>query len=388
MRKILIVLLMVSFASTGLLMSQDEFKPNFDFKGSRFAAGYLDSQTDGAFHKGSYQVPDTKLRFNWNIIPDATIVTRMSLNDSTFKEIDYLYIDYKDLFVNLSPSVKDSFFNPKVRMGRFKLETGEETWSNNGVESVVISNSASNFNATDEGIQFSGTVKKEQLGIPMKWSLSFTNANSGTGKDDEQGKAICFKIAANPVPELYASATYFNSYDIGANDAEASYAGLKTRPTNATVWTRKITEINLRYDFQPGKEDRLNPGAPAWSDSKGFIRVAYGNFVDNGDDEVAPILVVTKRDGKYYFIEGCYNATEKVYLAARQSNIAFDDSDMFASLNGVNANEYTRTSLGVGYRLSDKTHIKVESMSNSEDVPTGTDEPDNNQFSLLITAKF
>lgn len=378
-----------------MVFAQDEFKPNIDFKGSRLATGYLDSGKNGSYQYGSFQMPDAKLRFNWQMSPDVTIVTRMSIENSAFNSLDYFYIEYKNLLAQASPSLKDGPFNPVMKMGHIKLDIGEETWADNPVESIVVSNSASIVKGYDEGLQLSQTLHKDYLGVPIKWSLSLTNGNSGTGKDNNQGKATCLKLGVNPITELYVSGSYYNSGQLGIttghvapNNADVTYAGLATAPTNATLWTRTITELDLRYDFQPGKENRLNPGAPAWSDSKGYVRAAYGQFADDGKDKLAPIVKVTNREGKYYFVEGCYNVTEKLYLGVRQSKIDIKKSTLFYTLNGVNANDYTRTSVGVGYRLTDNTHVKIEDAVNSAKVPTGTKKPEINQIALLFTTKF
>jgi hypothetical protein len=378
-----------------MVFAEDEFKPNVDFKGSRLATGYLDSGKNGSYQYGSFQMPDAKLRLNWQMSPDVTVVTRMSIENATFNSLDYFYMDYRNILAQASPSLKDGPFNPTIRMGRIKLDVGEETWADNPEESIVVSNSASIVKGYGQGLELFDTLKKEVLGVPIKWSLSLTDGTSVTGADNNQAKATNVKIGALPIPELYVSGTYYNSGQLGVStghvapaSAEESFAGLSTAPTNATLWTRTIKELDLRYDFQPGKENRLNPGAPAWSDSKGYVRAAYGQFADDGSDKMAPIVKVTNREGTYYFVEGCYNATEKLYLGVRESKININKSTLFYTLNGVNANDYTRTSIGVGYRLTDNTHVKIEDAVNSAKVPTGTKKPEINQIALLFTTKF
>ena len=377
------------------VFAQDEFKPNIDFKGSRFSAGYLDSGKNGSYPQGSFQMPDVKLRFNWAMTSDMTVSTRMNLNNATFNSLDCFFIDYKNLFSMAIPSLKDSAFNPVIRLGRLKVDFGEEQASNDPINGVLISNSAANVAGYDEGLQFSQSLTKEKLGIPFKWSLSLTNGNTGTGADNNQAKALCAKLGALPLPELYVSGSYYATGNLGvstghvaASNAEVTYAGLATAPTNATQWTRTITEIDVRYDLQPGKENRLNHGSPSFSDSKAFFRGAYGTFDDSGKDKVAPILKVTDSKGSYYFVEACYNATEKLYLGARYSIISLNKSTTFVTLNSFAGNKYTRISVGPGYRLSGNTHIKAEYLSNSENVPAGVTKPKINQYAILFTTLF
>jgi hypothetical protein len=373
-----------------LVAAEDEFKPSIDFKGSRMAIGYLDSGKDGSYKYGSYQMPDAKLRFNWQMDKNITIVTRMGLKNATFDSLDYFYMEYRNLFPQFIESLKDStILNPTLRMGRIKVDIGEETFADNPVESVVASNSAGIVAGYDEGLQLLSSLPKETLGVPFKWSLSFFNGNTATGADNNQAKAMCLKLGANPLPELYVSASYYDSGEMGGKpavaDAEVTYAGAKTSPTGAKTWSRTIQEIDVRYDFQPGKENRLNPGAPAFSDSKAFVRFAYGQFTDNGS---CPGVKVTNVAGSYYYLEGCYNATEKIYLAARDSFIGFNKSTLYAPLNSVNVNDYTRLSLGVGFRLTSNSQFKIENAANTEKMPKGVKAPENNQIALLFTTKF
>jgi hypothetical protein len=384
-----IIVITVAFCTLNIIgFAQDEFKPIVDFKGSRFSAGYLDSGTNGSYPEGSFQMPDVKLRFNWQMAPDITVSTRMNLNNAAFGSLDCFYIDYKNLLLNVSPSLKDSLFNPVFRLGKLKVDFGEEQLSNDPINGFLIFNSAGNVAGYDEGMQLSQTYAKEKLGIPLKWSLSLTNGNSGSGADNQQSKAFALKVGALPMPELYASVNYYSTSELGLQNADMIYAGLATPPTNATEWMRIIQELDLRYDFLPGKENLLNPGSPAWSDSKAFVRATYGQFTDDGKDRAAPVVKVTDREGKYASVDGCYNATEKLYFGARYSYIDLDKSTVYASLNSVNANKYTRISVGSGYRLTENTHFKLEYTTNAETVPTGVAKPKNNQISTLFTVRF
>ena len=391
MKKLISVVLVMAFLAfnmVNLIKGEEAFKPSLDFTGSRFAIGYLDSESGGSYPKGSFQMPEAKLRFNLQMFPEMKATVRMNLNNSTFSSVDYMYVDYSNLFSTIAPALKDSSFNPKIRFGLLKVDIGEETWGNNMVEATTVNPSATNTGASDEGLQLFQTLAQDTVGIPLKWSLSVTNGNTTTGVDNRQAKAICAKVGVNPINELYIATSFYNSGALGSQSAAMTYAGLATPPTNATEWTRSITELDIRYDIQSGKENRLEPGSPAWSDSKAFIRLAYGQFTDNGKDTVAPITKVTDRLGNYYFLEGYYNATDKIYVAARYSFVGFNKSTVYASLNSVNANDYTRITAGAGFRLSGNTHFKAEYMSNSATVPSTAVEPKTNQVSVLLTTKY
>lgn len=370
-------------------VAEESFTQTMNFSGSRFSAGYLDSGSGGSYPAGSFQIPETRLEFNWLMDSDTTVYAKMNLNNAKFNGMCCFYIELENILTHVSPSLKGSVFNPTVDAGQFKADLGEEYNYNDPTDGILISNSAANICGMDKGVRLSQALPQEKLGLPFKWSIGLSNGNAmANGVDNNQAKAIMVKLATLPLSPLYASASYYNSGDLKTQDAALPYAALVTRPTNATEWTRSIWEFDLRYDIQPGKEDRLCPGPPAFSDSKAFFRAAYGKFDDSGKDKVLPILSVTDRKGSYYYVEGCYNATEKLYFAARYSAIGFDKSATFAALNGVNANKYTRISVGPGYRLSSNTHVKAEYSTNNEDTPAGTSDPKDNQVAILFTTLF
>lgn len=338
----------------------------------RWAAGYFDSEDNGSFPNGSFQAPEAKLRFDFQPDKINTITMRMSLNNATFNNLDYFYLDSKDFL----PFLKDTPWTLESRLGRFKFDYGEETWSNNPVEGVLISNSASNAAGNDEGLQLSGKIKLYEP-IPIKWSAAVMNGNSGTGANNSSSKAFAGKIGITPINPLYLSASYYDSGDLLTASSEASIAGLTTPPTGATNWERQMWEIDARYDFKKGKKP-LDP--PVYSDSKAFIRLAYGQFEDDADN-------VQDRDGQYGFVEGMYNINLRLYGAYRYSMVDLD-SGQIASLNSINANKYDRHSLGLGWRWSDKTLLKLEYTWNEEDdVPAGTGKK-NDQISGVVSSSF
>lgn len=337
----------------------------------RWAAGFFDSQEQGTYPGGSFRAPEAKLRFDFK--PDSIneITMRLNLNDAQFQNLDYFYIDSKDFI----PCLKDSkTFTLSSRIGRMKLDYGEETWSNNPVESALISNSASNVAGNDEGLQLFGKIIDK-----VKYAVSITNGNTATnGIDNNGAKAYAAKLAGNPIDELYLSASFYNSQKMKGATNEISIAGLQAPPTNATNWDRVMWEADARYDFKKGKKP-LDP--PAYTDSKAYIRLAYGQFRDSVT--ATNRAAVNDRNGDYGFAESLCNVTDKVYTAYRYSIIDLD-SQTVHSLNGVNASKQQRHSLGLGYRWSEKTLLKGEYSWNEEDAG----DPRNDQVSAVVSSSF
>ncbi len=337
----------------------------------KWAVGYYSSQQDGSYPNGSFQAPEAKIQFAFEPDKFNTIVMRLNVNNATFNNLDYFYLDSKDFLAFL----KDTPFTLNSRLGRFKMDIGEETWSNNPVDSVLASNSAANITGNDEGLQVSGNIGKNN---PVNYSFAVLNGNSGTGADNAEAKAATTKLCWSPIKPLYLSASYATTNRLKTADSEISIAGLASRPTGATDWDRSLWEVDARYDFKKGTK-KLDP--PAFSDSKAYIKVAYGEFEDDA-------VSVDDRKGDYGFIEGAYNFTPKLYGALRYSMIDLNGSTT-ASLNSVTANEYQRYSFGGGYRFSENTIFKVSYDINEEDVPgTSGDSPDNDLISAIVATQF
>lgn len=343
----------------------------------RWAAGFFDSGKAGSYPGGSWEAPEAKIQFSF--LPDDinTVVMRFNLNNATFNNLDYFYLQSK----NFLKFLKDTPFTLDARLGRFKLGFGEETWSDNPVESVLPSNSAAKASFNDEGLELAGKIKLDKIKMgsytlkPLGWVLSVSDGNSGTGSDTSTSKAFMGKLYYTPLDPLYLSATFYNSGDLKNSNSEFSIAGLATPPTGATTWRRTVWELDARYDFGKGKKP-LDP--PAFSDSKAIVRLSYGAFYDSGGVD---------RDGNFGFAEGTYNLNKKFYLAGRYSFVDMS-GDVTATLNSIaNANKYTRYSLGIGYRWSENTILKLSFDLNKESGPN-IDDADNNLVSAIVATQF
>ncbi len=329
----------------------------------RASVGYLKSQDSGSFRNGSFEIPDVKLVLGFK--PDETfdLTVRFNLNNAAANSpfADYVFLQAKD-FIS---SLKETPWSLSGRLGRFKLGVGEETWANNAIEGPLPSNSAANIDGADEGVEFSGKF----------WLVSLSNGQRGVNAETGQAKAWMSKLFYTPWNPLYASVTYYDSGSLKASQAEVSVAGLVAAPTGATNWKRRMWEGDLRFDVQKGTKPR---DPPSFSDSKGFVRLSYGQFDDS-------VTGGAKRNGHFGFVDGLYNLTSKIYGAGRVSFIDLDGSQT-ASLNGVTTNHYERYSLGTGYRWSDNVHMKV-GYDHNENGGAGTQEARDDLLSALVTVR-
>lgn len=343
----------------------------------RLAAGYFDSGKAGSYAPGSFEAPEAKMMFFFQPDEINTAVVRLNLNNGANNTplADFLYLESK----NFLSILKDTPFTLNSKIGRFKLGFGEEALSNNPVEGVLPSNSAAKADVIDEGLSLDGKIKLDKAGLgPLGWTVSVTNGNSGFGSDNDSSKAFMGKVNYSPVKPLYLSASYYDSGSLKSSAAEMSVAGLTARPANATNWDRKVWEVDARYDFGKGKSP-LDP--PAYSDSKAILRLSYGAFHD--------AVISTQgvdRIGSLGFIDGIYNLNKKFYTAGRYSFVDLS-GDTTASLNSVTANRQDRYSLGLGWRWSQNTILKLSYDWNKES-GTNTEDADNNQLSAIVASQF
>lgn len=343
----------------------DKLSSKLKIKG-RWAAGYYRSGDAGAYPEGSFEVPEGKIQFAFEPDDINKLIMRMNINNAAFNNLDYFYLDS-----NLKKSMGLDF-PLMARIGRMKIDFGEETWSNNSVESVLPSNSAANVSGTDEGLQLSGKIGEAK---PVTWSASVSNGTTGTGSDASEAKAIAAKLSYNIIDPLYVSASFYNSSSMKAQNAEMGIAGLTTRPTGVMNWDRQMWEVDLRYDVEKGKV--LNP--PAYSDSKAILRLSYGGFTDDASG-------ANERSGNFGFVEGTYNFTKKFYAAGRFSAVDLD-SDTTVALNSVTANKFIRYSLGMGYHWTDATIFKLGYDWNKES-QVATGDADNDLLSAIVSMQF
>lgn len=335
----------------------------------RWAAGFYKSQEAGSFPEGSFELPEAKLQFAFQPDDTYTVILRGNFNNAAFNNLDYLYVDAADPL----RLPKDWPVSLNARFGRFKLDFGEETWSNNPVESALASNSAANVAGSDEGLQLSGKAGRDWSAVA--WAAAVTNGNSGVGSDTTQPKAFTGKLGINPISPLALSASYHTTGSLKQQATEVGIAGLTGRPTGAINWRRALWEMDARYDFRKGKA--INP--PAYTDSLAYLRGAFGAFNDDAAGGA-------ERDGEFGFVEGLVNVCPKAYLAARYSRVDLNGKQT-AALNGVTANSTERYSFGGGYRWSKNTLLKAEYSINRADQVTGGD-PDDDQVVALIASQF
>lgn len=337
----------------------------------RLFMGIIDSDANGAYPNRALDIPDAKLRFTFTPRKDFTIVNRFSNNKATGNGFDYFYLDLNNWGGALPGHA--------LRMGKVKEDIGEETWTDNPVEGVLITNSASAVGGYDGGINFRGSLP---IGMPASYSLSVLNGTGGVGSSNN-GLATGAKIGIAPYKHFYLSVSGYDSGDDikfgGAVIAPAlKVANLQTVPAGATSWHRTLWEVDARWNYGTTGIKSLIPGGA--NPSRCQLATAYGQAKDN-------FTGATDRTANYWYAEGLVNATGRLYFASRYSTVQLNDGQTATLVDStVAVNRYSRVSLGAGFHLTPLTDLKAEYTRNTTN--GGTSKPDLNQLAIGLATKF
>ena len=334
----------------------------------RFFAGAFKTGAQGPFPNTTLDLPDAKLRFTYSPSKDVTIVNRFSNNRAGSNGFDYFYADLNN-YLGVAPG-------HTLRIGKFKMDVGQETWIDNPVENIMITNSVSHISGYDEGVNFRGPLGKGAL-----YSVALMNGSKGVVAADS-GVAWSAKVGVPVTPQTFLSASYLRTGDLvtpagKVDQPDFNIGEVFDAPAGATSWRRSLWELDARYGY--GKEGIASTvGSPPPTRWQGGA--TYGQFADDATG-------ASDRKGSYWFVEGLYNVTPKTYLVSRFSTISLD-GDVAAKLGGspVAVNSYDRLSVGVGYRLTDMTHVKAEYSRNT--TSGGASSPNLDQVAIGLATKF
>ena len=363
----------------------DAFNSPIKIDGRMFV-GLFDSGNNGNYPNRTVDIPDAKLRFTYTPSKDITVVTRLDLaklNKASAGSLDYYYLDLNN-WGGLFPG-------HVMRLGKMKEDIGEETWTDNPIESILITNSAAHVSGYDAGVDFRGPLP---VGRPAMYSLSLLDNTGGTGSSNNpaattngngglgtatQALGVGGKIGVAPMDNLWVSASMYDSGDSvlpnGTVTTPLAVAGLASAGTGMT---RRLWEVDARYNY--GKFGNT-PAIPSSANPAPFqVAVSYGQVNDTFTGAAA-------RSGSFGFIEGLYNVTSKVYVASRYSQVQLSGSETAKMVDSpIAVNKYTRLGLGAGYHLSPLSDLKVEYTINGTD--GGATSPHLNQAAIGIATKF
>lgn len=332
----------------------------------RLFAGIIDTGNDGSTPNWSTDINDAKLRFTFTPSSNITIVNRLSTTGAKNGDFDYFYLDYRGV---LSPT-------STVRIGQRKIDVGQESWVDNPVENMLITNSPSRVSGYGTGLAFLGKfTDSPDSGL---YEIGFVNGPRGVMTRTSTGLQVNAKVGTPVADNVFASASYFDTGKLGAADKSAvSVAELSDAPSGATNWERKLWELDLRYNYG---NSGIRSLIPTGEIPPVMLGATYGSFNDSASGAAG-------RRGDYWFAEGLIKLSSRLYGAARYGVVNLSNGASSKLVKSpVSVNSYRRTSIGLGYSLTDLTQLKLEYAFNS--TSGGASEPSLNQAAFGVATKF
>ncbi len=319
------------------------------------------------FHTSSNgQYPDSSFR-----VDEAKLFLEAPLWDSTyfFGELDLVIREANDEFFHLGELYVD-FENVlrhwtdhnylSVRVGRIDVPFGEEYLVRDVIDNPLISHSLGDLWGVDEGIELYGSA------LGLDYVLAVQNGGHPTLEDFDGDKAIAGRIG----------------YNFGKR-ARLSFSGMRTGELStesdrmSELWFgngffRSIGPAETTPTFQANVFEL--DAQTFWK--TGHLKIAGGYFEYDDSDSAAN----RERDGYYYYAEALQHIIEKVYGAARFSQIVADDGmpivghgDFGRYFFGPLTHDLWRLSIGLGYRLSENLIAKLEYTREEGELLSGAD---------------
>jgi hypothetical protein len=336
------------------------------------SAGYLDNGSAGSADPGTFAVPTAHIVFGASFNADTSAVVRLNFDDSTANGLDRAYIKMSNVIKKMT---KSDMVNPDIYVGLMKVNFGEETWSNHTVDNALVTNSIGGLTGVDTGIEFRQNKLPIDLPVTLGYSLSFLNGVNplvmGTSSDENNTKGYVFKVMATmkSLP-MYFSLSQYDSGRSVLGMPSLSNEALDTYALPVVVGGEYVKgyELNVRYDLLEGAQKFDPTSVPLFADAKGVFRLAYGAGA------AGPMNLIA--DGTTMMLDAIYNVNKEYYLAFRYSSMDFD------------GDAFTRTSIGGGYRLSDKAILKLDYSLNAEPDTVWAPKVDNDSVALLMTVRW
>jgi hypothetical protein len=313
------------------------------------AFGYYDSGDGGGVPNGSFLVKEASLFIDaqpWEHVGfySETWITRYLFDNGSGFTVGELYVKFTDLF-----GTEDGA-RLGIKLGRIDVPFGEDYLRMDAVDDPLISLSAADPWAIDEGVEAYGRASS------LRWQVAATNSNIAFGADDKSSKLFAGKLACDVSPNLYLSASALTSG--------------KTQVSSIWFGRGLITPVGLFAGSGAGATPSSAVSSTLWeADARGSWRDATlalqvgGAFIDDQVDTFDRHLL-------WLAVEPSLRITPALSAHLRYSEIGTDDSsegylfegDIFGSGNafGYDTHRMQRMTGGVRYVLNPYAEVKAE----------------------------
>jgi hypothetical protein len=324
--------------------------PGFNLGKVRFTgeggAAFFRSGRQGPFPYSEFRIDEAKLFVEAPLWTDTYFFSELNLttreDPTEALKLGELYVDFE----NISRFWKqDGLLS--LRLGRLDIPFGEEYMVRDVVDNPLITHSLSDIWGVDEGLEVYGRFKK------FNYVLAIQNGGHPTLHDYNSDKAITARVSLDPCQSVHLSLSGMRTGGLDVHDdmiSELWFGSGFIRSlgsASTTVFRGDVVEGDGQYRW-----------------AKGYVKAA-GGYLHYEDNDHAN----NQRHVYYYYAEGQQHLTERLYVAARWSQILAPDG--FPIVGNGNFSHYFfqdltkdlwRLSVGAGWKFSQNLIVKGEYM--------------------------
>jgi hypothetical protein len=304
---------------------------------------FFESGGDGQFPNAEFRVDEARVFLDAQVWDNTYFFTELDLatreNPSIDASVEEFYVDFENI-----SRLWNHDHQVNIRVGRFDIPFGEEYLSRYAIDNPLIAHSLSDIWGVDEGVELYGDVGKFDYAVAVQ--------NGGENLDDfNADKSVAGRLGYNPTHWLRVSASAMRTGNINIqNDGDAA------------LWFGNANIGSIGSPSTTTFHTELAEGDVQVRLPRTQIKAAGGYLHYDDNDTVAN----NNRDIYYYYVQGRYDVTKKLYGAARFSQIIANSG---FPLVGDGAYEYYgddlaknlwRLTLGMGYRFSPNLVLKAD----------------------------
>ncbi len=337
---------------------------------------FFHTGSKGPFPNKEFRVDEAKLFVETPIWNDIYFFTELNITTreepDTYMRVGELYLDFENLGRWFN---RDRWLN--LRVGRFDIPFGEEYLTRDSIDNPLISHSLGDLWGVDEGIELYGEIGK------FNYVFAVQNGGHPSLRDYNGDKALTGRVSFDPEKWLHLSVSGMRTGDLDVNGDEFSEMWF------ANGFIRAIGNPGTTTTFQA----ELFEGDVQVNLPRGHLRAA-GGYIHSDDNDSSG--ADNGRDVYYYYAEGVFNITPKVYAAARFSQIFAEDGFPLLGDSGdwmqyfVNelSTELSRFSIGLGYRPTPNLLLKTDFTYDTGETAAGDSRHHENFFGVEAAFKF
>ena len=330
---------------------------------------FISQESDGAFPNSEFRIDEAKLFLDARLRESMYLFTELdiALRESSNKDlrVGELYVDFENVSRIWN---QDGLLN--VRFGRFDIPFGEEYLTRDAFDNALITHSLNDFWGVDEGIEIYGTSKN------LQYVVALQSGGHPTLRDFTADKSITARFGYDPTRWFHMSVSAMRTGDTDVEEDK------KTELWFGNDWFRFLGSKKTTTQFHVNLvEGDLNLH---WKNA--YLRAA-GGYIWYDDNDIS---ADNHREVYYYHIEGKRDITDKLYGAARFSQIGAGGGFPLVA-NGNSAiltEDLWALSLGLGYHLNQNIRLKLEYSFSEGEEPGGKVRDQENLFGMEMAFGF